>query len=406
MARSSETPWKVPGKWDTSRHNWTEEVRKDWTLPSHVTIHDVTNRDGEQTPGIVFGVKEKLNIAHALADMGVERIEGGMAAVSPDDAEAISRMAKELKGVEIATFARTRKDDCDLAVKCGVGRIIMEIPTPIDRINAIWGSTEKAVDALVELTQYVKSQGLNCTLFLLSTMLSDPEHLKKLIIPTVEQGGADRVCAVDTSGVSLPQSMFYIVRKIKSWVDVPIEVHVHNTFGCATAGTLASVMAGAEVIHTCVNGLGGNAPLDECVMGLEALLGIDSGIKTKQLMALSDMVREYAKRDWFKPFSGSKTRLVETGLSTQGMWARKQRGEEPIVDTSLIETVGGGGYTIVLGKKSGRYSMMFKAEELGLPVPEQKDAYKMLDQVKALSNKKLGPVDDDEFKEIYHNVMG
>ncbi|MFC1897381.1 LeuA family protein [Chloroflexota bacterium] len=402
MVRSSETPWTVPGKWVTSRHNWAEEVRKDWTLPSHVTIHDVTNRDGEQTPGVVFGIKEKLNIAHMLADMGVERIEGGMAAVSPDDAEAIARMAKELKGVEVSTFARTRKDDADLAVKCGVGRIIMEIPTPLAQINNIWGSVEKAADSLVELTQYVKSQGINTTLFLLSTMLSDEEHLKKLIVPTVEQGGADRVCLVDTTGVSIPQAMYYIVRRVKEWVDVPIEVHVHNTFGCATAGTLSAVMAGAEVIHTCVNGLGGNAAIDECVMGLEGLLGIDSGIKTTQLMALSDMVREYAKRDWFKPLIGSKVRTMELGMGIGRLWPIRNEPREP----GILEAVGGGGVNIILGKKSGRYSMMFKAEEFGLPIPEQEDAYKMLEQVKALSNKKLGPLTDDEFKEIYHNVMG
>jgi len=402
MVRSSETPWRVPDKWDTSRHNWAEEVRKDWTLPSHVTIHDVTNRDGEQTPGIVFGVKEKLDIAHALADMGVERIEGGMAAVSPDDAEAITRMSKEIKGVEISTFARTRKDDCDLAVKCGVGRIIMEIPTPLARMNAIWGTPEKAVESLVELTNYVKDQGLNCTLFLLSTMLSDVEHLKRLIIPTVEEGGADCVCLVDTTGVSLPQSMYYIVRKIKEWVDVPIEVHVHNHWGCGTAGTLAAVMAGAEIIHTCVNGLGGNAAIDECVMGLEGLLGIDTGIKTKQLMALSDMVRGYAKRDWFKPFLGSKTREAEVGIGTQRMWLTRNEPQEG----TYLEQVGGGGTTVILGKKSGRYSMMLKALEFGWPIPEQEEAYKMLDQVKALSNKKKGPVDDDEFKEIYDQVMG
>ena len=402
MVRRSETPWRVPDKWDTSRHNWAEEVRKDWTLPSHVTIHDVTLRDGEQTAGVVFGVKEKLEIAHALADMGVERIEGGMAAVSPDDAEAITRMAKELKGVEISTFARTRKDDCDLAVKCGVGRIIMEVSTPVASMTRIWGSTEKAVEAIVDNLKYVKSHGIKATLFLLSSMTAEPSLLKKLIVPAVEEGGADNICVVDTTGVSLPQAMYYMVRKVKEWVDVPIEVHVHNMWGCGTAGTLASVMAGAEIIHTCVNGMGGNASIDECIMGLEGLLGIDTGIKTKQLMALSDMVRKYAKRDWYKPFLGSKTREVEIGIATQNMWAVRNEPKEG----TYLEQVGGGGVTILLGKKSGRYSMLFKAEEFGLPEPSQEEAYKMLDQVKALSNKKKGRVDDDEFKEIYHQVMG
>jgi len=148
--------------------------------------------------------------------------------------------------------------------------------------------------------------------------------------------------------------------------------------------------------------MGGNAAIDECIMGLEGLLGIDTGIKTKQLMALSDMVRKYAKRDWYKPFLGSKTREVEIGIATQNMWATRNEPKEG----TYLEQVGGGGTTILLGKKSGRYSMLFKAEEFGLPEPSQEEAYKMLDQVKALSNKKKGPVDDDEFKEIYHQVMG
>lgn len=402
MATSSGTPWHIKGKWEVSRHNFTKDVRKDWTLPSKVTIHDVTLRDGEQTPGVVFTMQEKLKIAHALADMGIPRIEGGMAAVSPDDAEAISRMAKEIKTSEIATFSRVRKDDCELALKCGVGRIIMELATPVDRINAIWGNTDKAVEVLVDLFKFVKGEGLNATLFLLSSMTAEESHLKKIIIPSVKEGGADAVCVVDTTGVALPDAMFYMVRKVKEWVDVPIEVHVHNTTGCATAGSLASVAAGAEIVHTCVNGMGGNAPLDECVMGVEAMLGVTTGIQTKRLLALSEMVKEAARIDWYKPYAGSKTRLVEVGIATQRMWATRNEPQEE----GLLEQVGGKGVTIVLGKKSGRYSIMLKAEALGWPVPEQEEAYKMLDQVKALSNKKKGPVGDDEFKEIYDKVMG
>jgi isopropylmalate/homocitrate/citramalate synthase len=114
------------------------------------------------------------------------------------------------------------------------------------------------------------------------------------------------------------------------------------------------------------------------------------------------MVRGYAKKDWFKPFLGSKTREAEVGIGTQRMWLTRNEPQEG----TFLEQVGGGGTTVVLGKKSGRYSMMLKAQEFGLPIPEQEEAYKMLDQVKALSNKKKGRVDDDEFKQIYRQVMG
>ncbi|EKD35600.1 MAG: hypothetical protein ACD_75C01848G0001, partial [uncultured bacterium] len=85
MSNAGETPWKVPGKWSLSPYGFEPEVRADWKVPAKVTIHDVTLRDGEQTPGVVFRKDEKLKIAHALEDMGVQRIEGGMVAVSDED---------------------------------------------------------------------------------------------------------------------------------------------------------------------------------------------------------------------------------------------------------------------------------------------------------------------------------
>ena len=405
MVRSSETPWHVPGKWTTSQHNWVKEVRGDWTLPPKVTIHDATLRDGEQTPGVVFGVPEKLEIAHMLADMGVTRIEGGMAAVSPEDAEAIARMSKEVKGAEIATFARTRKDDVDLGLKCGVGRIVMELGTPVAALTRIWGSPEKAVEAVVDLVKYVKSKGLNITLFLMGSTVAEMALLESIIVPAVKEGKADHVCFADTAGVALPQAKAFMVRKAKQWVDVPVEAHVHDRWGMGMATTLAAVTAGAEVVHTTINGLNGNSPIDEVVVGIEGLLGVDTGVDTKQLIALSDLVRKYSKKDFYKPFIGSKTREVETGIGTQGMWVRRQQGQ-PMVEEGVLEQVGGGGYTIILGKYSGRYSMMFKAEELGLAEPTQEEAYKMLAQVKSLSYEKRGPITDGEFKEIYHQVMG
>ena len=117
MASQGETPWRVPGKWSVSPYAFEPEVRKGWKLPKKVTIHDVTLRDGEQTPGVVFRKEEKLKIAHALEDMGVQRIEGGMVAVSDEDFDALATMARELKKAEVCGFCRARKDDIERAIQ-------------------------------------------------------------------------------------------------------------------------------------------------------------------------------------------------------------------------------------------------------------------------------------------------
>jgi methanogen homocitrate synthase len=133
MSNTGETPWKVPGKWSLSPYSFEPEVRADWKVPSKVTIHDVTLRDGEQTPGVVFRKEEKLKIAHALEDMGVQRIEGGMVAVSDEDFDALATMARDLKKAEVCGFCRARRDDIDRAIKAKLHWAIMEI-TALDPI--------------------------------------------------------------------------------------------------------------------------------------------------------------------------------------------------------------------------------------------------------------------------------
>ena len=101
-----ETPWKVPGKWSVSPYCFEPEVRAAWKIPPKITIHDVTLRDGEQTPGVVFRKEEKLKIAHALEDAGIPRIEGGMIATTGEDFDALATMAKEIKHAEVSCFSR------------------------------------------------------------------------------------------------------------------------------------------------------------------------------------------------------------------------------------------------------------------------------------------------------------
>ena len=405
MTRNSETPWIVPGKWHTSLHNWTAEVRKDWKLPKKVIFYDVTLRDGEQAAGVVFRPEDKLKIAHSLAEAGVQRIEGGMVAVSQEDADAIAKMAKEIKSAEISTFCRARKDDVELALKCNIGRVCIEVVARDEQINSIWGSRAKAAEALVNIIKFAKSNGLKVTMFLMEFSRADIPLLESLIIPAVKEANADSVAAVDTRGCALPQTMAFLVKKVKEWVNVPVEIHCHNQWGVATAGTLAAVEEGAEVVHSCVNGLNGNACLDECAMGIEGLLGIQTGIKLDKMFGLSKLVKELSGADWYKPFVGPTISQVEAGIPVRTMWDHRDEPGMGRIEFLNYGVVGNTPVDLVLGKKSGRYSIMLKAYELKLPVPPEDKANKMLERVKELSSEKKGLVSAEEFRGIYKEIM-
>ncbi|MBI2907190.1 MAG: 2-isopropylmalate synthase [Chloroflexi bacterium] len=398
-------PGKIPGKWWVSPYDFDPKIREGWKLPKKVILHDVTLRDGEQTPGVVFRKAEKLKIAHALAEMGVQRIEGGMVAVSPEDAEAIAQMAKEIKTSEIASFLRTRDDDIDLAIKCNVDWGIIETPVNDARINAIWGGPDKAAEELTRLMSRAKAHGLKTCLFMMESTRARLEVIKK-IAQAAEAAKADSVCVVDTRGVALPQVMGFLVSQVKSWVNLPVEVHDHNYWGLATATTLAAVEAGAEVAHTCVNGLGGNAALDETIMTIQAMLGIDMpDIKTEKLFALSNLVRELSNVDWYKPFLGRLNGVHEPGIGIKIMWENKEQPGYGRAQDLAFELIGKKSGVVVLGKKSGRFSAMIKSWEQGWAIPSEEQASQMLVKIKKLSEDKKRWLTDEEFKVIYNDVM-
>jgi len=406
MSSQGETPWKVPGKWSVSPYVFESEVRANWKIPPKITVHDVTLRDGEQTPGVVFRKEEKLKIAHALEDAGIHRIEGGMIATSQEDFDAIAAMAKEIKNSEVCCFSRARRDDMEAAVKAKVKRAIMEITAQDPIIKNIWGSRGKAAEEIIKLVKFGKENGLKVTYFLMESARASLDLLKEIIIPVAEEGKPDHIALVDTRGSAYPPAMAWLVAEVKKWVKVPIEIHCHNNWGFATASTLAAVTAGVEVVHTCVNGMGGNASLDEIIMGLDAFLKVNTGVKTQGFRQLSAMVKEYSRAEWYKPFVGPLTSQVEVGIATRQMWDRKEEHGYGRAEPLNYEIVGGKAIDVVLGKKSGRYSIMLKAWENKLPLPSEEQATAMLNQIKKISEDNKRLVSEEEFKKIYSQVMG
>jgi isopropylmalate/homocitrate/citramalate synthase len=152
--------------------------------------------------------------------------------------------------------------------------------------------------------------------------------------------------------------------------------------------------------------MGGNASLDEIIMGLEAFLKVNTGVKTQGFRQLSAMVKEYSRAEWYKPFVGPLTSQVEVGIATRQMWDRKTEHGYGRAEPLNYEIVGGKAIDVVLGKKSGRYSIMLKAWEANLPLPSEEQASTMLNQIKKISEDNKRLVSEEEFKKIYSQVMG
>ncbi|MEM2673712.1 MAG: pyruvate carboxyltransferase, partial [Candidatus Bathyarchaeia archaeon] len=252
-------PWKTD-KWFVSHYNFVEEIRKNLNFPEKVLIHDVTLRDGEQQANVIFRKQEKIKVARLLDEAGVQRIEAGMPAVSKEEMEAVKAIASDGLNAKIFAFTRCMKRDVDLALKCGVDGVVMEIPSSDHLLSYAYGwSEDKAIKLAVEATSYAHEHGLHVAFFTIDSTRAKFETCWSLINAVATEGHMDSLVVADTFGVCSPHAIHYFVRKLKERVKKPLEIHCHNDFGLAVANTISAVAAGAEIVHTTVNGIGERA---------------------------------------------------------------------------------------------------------------------------------------------------
>ncbi len=396
--------WRSDNWW-VSKYNYLDSYRKDICIPEKVKIHDATLRDGEQTPGVVFTVNEKVEIAKLLDDLGVDRIEAGMPAVSPQDREAIKRIVALGLDAEIFSFSRAMKEDIDEAVECGVHGVIIEIPTGRPKLKyqfPKW-TDEDVIRRSVEVVKYAKEKNLETIYFGYDTTRADFEFLKELYSVIVDEGKPDGIGIVDTMGCILPGAMKELVSELKSLFDVKLEVHTHNDFGMANATSFAAMEAGAEVIHTCINGLGertGNAALEEIMVGLKVLYGLDVPYKLDKLQEVSKKLISYANFTMpvNKPIVGNNIFIRESGIGIDLVQ------NKPLAMFALNPDFIGHKPGIVLGKKSGARSIEVKLQELGMEVEPDK-IEQILIKVKEEGIQRKRTLTDDEFIAIVKNKM-
>ena len=401
-------PWKTD-RWFSSPWNYLPEVREALHFPEKIRIHDVTLRDGEQQTGIVFRRQEKVAIAKKLAEAGVHRIEAGMPAVSAEDEAAIKDIVSLGLSSEIFSFARCMPADVKLAKECGVKGIITEIPSSDHIIKNAYGKTmEWATKSSIETTLAAKEAGLYTVFFTIDSTRSDLNRYMDLVEKVATEGHMDALTLADSFGGCTPQAIGVVLRKLRARFNKPIEIHCHQDFDLGVANTIAALANGASVAHVTVSAIGeraGNVPLEDTVLALLCLYGVDIGIRTEKFYELSKLVQELAgfQLPPNRPIVGDWLYHIESGIV--GMFHRRCKQIEPLEYIPFLpELVGRPGVEIALGKGSGLANVEEHLERRGLQAtPEQ--ANEIVARVKQISIEKKGLLTDAEFDAILKAVL-
>jgi len=385
--------------------------------PNYVIIFDTTLRDGEQSPGATLTSAEKLEIAHGLARLGVDVIEAGFPAASPDDLEAVRRIAIEVgnstKGESalskeppvICGLARTTKKDIDAAWEAVQHaqrpRIHTFIATsPIHMRYKLKMDPEDVVERAREMVAYAKSYCDNVQFSPEDAGRSEPEFLY-LVLGEAIKAGATTLNIPDTVGYTTPEEFGELITGIMANTpgieNVTVAVHCHDDLGLATANTLAGINAGARQAEVTINGIGeraGNTSLEEIAMTLHtrrAAYGLETGIDTTQISRISRMVSNYTgiMVQPNKAIVGANAFAHEAGIHQDGLLKNQATYE-----IMRPETVGLLRSSLVLGKHSGRHALRVRLDELGYELDDE-ELVQTFVRFKDLADKKKTITDAD-----------
>jgi isopropylmalate/homocitrate/citramalate synthase len=386
----------------TSYLNDDEQIQGGFARTEPVHFYDTTLRDGEQTIGVVFPPQEKFEIACALSELGVGRIEAGFPRVSDEDSEAVKRILDADLKSEIWGFSRAVRADLDALIELGTRAVLIEISTSEIKMQAYGFTRAKVLERAVDSVKHARDHGMRVCFFPVDGTRSDLGFLEEVFATAIE-AGAEEVAVVDTIGASCPEAVERLVRTVKGWVGprVPVHFHGHNDFGLATASAIAAVRGGASWIQGTINGMGeraGNADIAEVALALKCLYNVPVELDLTKARKVSGIVQRAGRYhvDAWKPVVGENLFVRESGA------VASQFHMPAAIEPYSAELVSAD-RRIVLGKKSGLVSIELKAQELGLDVPEDKRAA-VLAEVKAVAVRNRRLVSDEEFRGIVERV--
>lgn len=389
-------------------------------MDNFVRIFDTTLRDGEQSPGATMTSVEKLELARNLSRLGVDVIEAGFPAASPDDLQAVRRIAKEVGNPGfnqhtpiICGLARTSKRDIDTAwegvKQAARPRIHTFLATSdIHMQYKLKMSRDEVLLKVKEMVSYARSLCEDIEFSPEDAGRSDPKFLYQVLEVAI-QSGATTLNIPDTVGYTTPDEFGAliegIIKNTPGIEDCIVSVHCHNDLGMATANTLAGVLAGARQVEVTMNGIGeraGNTSLEEVVMALktrQSVFKLETGIDATQLMRLSRLVSNYTGIivQPNKAIVGANAFAHEAGIHQDGILKNQQTYE-----IMKPESVGVNQSQMILGKHSGRHGLKARMQELGYDLNDAENDQlfirfkELADKKKTITNADLEALVSDE----------
>lgn len=340
-----------------------------------IDIFDTTLRDGEQVPGCKLNTKEKIELAIALEDLGVDIIEAGFPISSPGDFNSVREITKVIKRATVAGLSRAVQKDIEVAadaLKYAVRpRIHTGIGTSDFHIKSKFNSNrEDILQRAIQCVKWAKNFVDDVEFYAEDAGRTDNDYLAR-VVEAVIAAGATVVNIPDTTGYCLPhqygEKIAYLVNNVPNIDKATISCHCHNDLGLATANSIAGVIAGAGQIECTINGLGeraGNTSLEEVVMIIKQhhSLGLYTNIKSEKLNPMSRLVSETMRMPVQpnKAIVGSNAFAHSSGIHQDGFLKDSQTYE-----IITPEEVGAGGSKIVLTARSGRSALAHRFQKLG-----------------------------------------
>lgn len=381
-------------------------------MKNQVLVFDTTLRDGEQVPGCQLNTVEKIEVAEALQDLGVDIIEAGFPVSSPGDFQSIVEISKIVKKPVICPLTRAIRGDIDVAAESLEFAKRKRIHTFISSsdihiIHQFNSTREKIMAQAVDAVKYAKKFVEDVEFSAMDAGRTENEFLAKFIQATIE-AGATTVNIPDTTGYCTPDEfgakIKYLMENVKGIDKVIVSTHCHNDLGLATANTLAGVINGARQVEVTVNGVGeraGNTSLEEIVMILKTRkeLEVTTNINTKKIYPTSQLVSRLMRMPIQpnKAIVGRNSFAHSAGIHQHGILKNKFTYEIMNPEDVGIEQT-----SLPLTARSGRAALQYHLKRLGYKVSDKKidviyDKFVQLaDKIKDISDDDLRVLMGDE----------
>jgi len=332
-----------------------------------VYIVDTTLRDGEQAPGVVFSLEEKLKIASMLDEVGVQELEIGCPAISEEEKEDLKVLVQAGFNFRSSCWCRAVKEDLDAAFYTGCNAVNISYPVSDVQLAAIGKDRVWVLSEMIDIIRYAKSLFRYVSLGAQDASRAERSFLTDYI-SIAEELGVFRIRIADTLGILNPFSTSELIGDLKKkFPKMVFEFHAHNDLGMATANAFAAIHAGCEAVSTTVNGLGeraGNAAMEELMFALKKSSDFPVPFKVNKLIDLSEYVYTASNREipTSKPIVGPMVLKHETGIHTRSIIANPQSYE--LFDMSEL----GRASEFVFGKFSGKASIKNLFDRKGIEI--------------------------------------